>query len=166
MDNWIGRLCERRIWGINQSCGCCAMLGFIIYLYVLILYWNPYLVYLHHWLPPRLGICVPWPSSGISWLYDHESSWCCSIVGTVSSCDELFVCPTHARGGTLDLLMTDVPDRIRIGVAPIVRQLNHSSLSAVISTAQAVPNLWVSRKVLLKHHVNWDWVFDAIRDLP
>ena len=29
---------------------------------------------------------------------------------TVSACDQLVVCPTHARGGTLDLQMTDVPD--------------------------------------------------------
>ena len=28
---------------------------------------------------------------------------------TVYSCDQLVVSPTHARGGTLDLLMTDVP---------------------------------------------------------
>ena len=28
---------------------------------------------------------------------------------TVSGCDQLVVGPTHARGGTLDLLMTDVP---------------------------------------------------------
>ena len=29
---------------------------------------------------------------------------------TVSGCDHLVVSQTHARGGTLDLLMTDVPD--------------------------------------------------------
>ena len=29
---------------------------------------------------------------------------------TVSGCDQLVVGPTHARGGTLDLLMTDVVD--------------------------------------------------------
>ena len=29
---------------------------------------------------------------------------------TVSGCDELVVRPTHARGGTLDLLMIDVSD--------------------------------------------------------
>ena len=29
---------------------------------------------------------------------------------TVSGCDQLVVGPTHARGGTLDLLMADVPD--------------------------------------------------------
>ena len=31
---------------------------------------------------------------------------------TVSGCDQLVVGPTHARGGILDLLMTDVPDLI------------------------------------------------------
>ena len=39
---------------------------------------------------------------------------------TVSGCDQLVVGPTHARGGTLDLLMTDVPDLVLVSVvAPI-----------------------------------------------
>ena len=72
---------------------------------------------------------------------------------TVSGCDQLVVGPTHARGGTLDLLMT-VPELVLVAVvAPIVNS-DHSSLSAVISMAQAVPNLYVSRKVILKHQVN------------
>ena len=29
---------------------------------------------------------------------------------TASGCDQLVVGPTHTRGGTIDLLMTDVPD--------------------------------------------------------
>ena len=32
--------------------------------------------------------------------------------------------------------------------------------------AQAVPNLCVSRKVFLKHQVNWNTVCGAIQDLP
>ena len=32
--------------------------------------------------------------------------------------------------------------------------------------AQAVPNLCVSRKVFLKHQVNWNTVCGAIRELP
>ena len=32
--------------------------------------------------------------------------------------------------------------------------------------AQAVPNLCVSRKVFLKHQVNWNTVCGAIKDLP
>ena len=43
---------------------------------------------------------------------------------------------------------------------------DHSSLSAVISMAQAVPNLCVSRKVFLKHRVNWNTVYGVIQDLP
>ena len=75
---------------------------------------------------------------------------------TVSGCDQLVVGPTDARGGTLDLLMTDVFDLVRVAVvAPIgatpVGSPDHSSLSAVISMVQAVPNLCVSRKVFLKH---------------
>ena len=35
---------------------------------------------------------------------------------TVSGCDQLVVGPTHALGGTLDLLMTDVPDLVRVAV--------------------------------------------------
>ena len=35
---------------------------------------------------------------------------------TVSGCDQLVVGPTHARGGTLDLLMIDVPDLERVAI--------------------------------------------------
>ena len=43
---------------------------------------------------------------------------------TVSGCDQLVVGPTHARGGTLDLLMTDVPELVRVAVvAPIRTQI-------------------------------------------
>ena len=48
------------------------------------------------------------------------------------------VSPTHARGGTLNLLMTDVPDLVRVTVVPTMGNSDHSSLSAVISVAQAV----------------------------
>ena len=68
---------------------------------------------------------------------------------TVSGCDQLVVGPTHARGGTLNLLMIDVPDLVRVAVvAPIVNS-DHSSLSTVISMAQAVTNLIVSMKVIM-----------------
>ena len=85
---------------------------------------------------------------------------------TVSGCDQLFVGPTHARGGALDLLMTEGPDLVRGAVVALIGNSDHSSLSAVISMAQAVPNLCVSRKVFLKHQVNWNTVCGAIRELP
>ena len=40
---------------------------------------------------------------------------------TVTSCDQLIVGPTHALGGTLDLLLTDVPDLVRVVVVSPIR---------------------------------------------
>ena len=51
---------------------------------------------------------------------------------TVSGCDQLVVGPTHACGGTLDLLMTDVPDLVQVSVVAPIGNSDHSSLSAVI----------------------------------
>ena len=81
---------------------------------------------------------------------------------TLSGCDQLVIGPTHARGGTLDLLTTDVPDLVRVAVVALLGRSNHSSLSIAISMAQAIPNLCVSRRVLLKHRVNWTAACDAI----
>ena len=54
---------------------------------------------------------------------------------TVSGSDQLVVGPTHARGGTLDLRMTDVPDLVRVAVVAPIGNSDHSSQSAVISMA-------------------------------
>ena len=84
----------------------------------------------------------------------------------VFGCDQLVVGPTHARGGTLDLLMNDVPDLVRVAVVAPIGNSDHSSMSAVISMVQAVPNSCFSREVFLKHQVNWNTVCGAIRELP
>ena len=62
----------------------------------------------------------------------------------------MVVGPTHARGGTLDLLITDVPDLVQVAVVAPIGNSDHSSLSSVILMVQAVPNLCVSRKVALR----------------
>ena len=62
--------------------------------------------------------------------------------------------------------MTDVPDLVRVAVLVPIGNSDHFSLSAVISTAQTVPNLCVSRKVFPKHQFNWNTVCGAIQDLP
>ena len=85
---------------------------------------------------------------------------------TVCGCNQLVVGPTHSHGGTLDLLMTDVSDLVRVTVAAPIGNSDHSYQSAVTSMAQAVPNLCVSRKVFLKHQVNWNTVCGAIQELP
>ena len=45
---------------------------------------------------------------------------------TVSCCDQLVVGLAHARGGTLDLLMTDVPDLVRVAVVAPIGNSDHS----------------------------------------
>ena len=85
---------------------------------------------------------------------------------TVSGRDQLVVGQTHVRAATLDLLMTNVPDLVRVAVVAPIGNSDHFSLSAVISMAQAVPNLCVSRKVFLKHQVKRNTVCGAIQDLP
>ena len=47
------------------------------------------------------------------------------------------------RGETLDLLMSVVPYLVRVAVVAPISNSDHSFLSAVISMAQAVPNLCV-----------------------
>ena len=71
----------------------------------------------------------------------------------VSGCDQQLpvIGPNHARGGTLDLLMTEVPDLVRVAVVAPLGSSDHSSFSIATSMAQAIPNLCVSRRVLLKH---------------
>ena len=59
-------------------------------------------------------------------------------------------------------MVTDVPDPVRVAVVHRIGNSDHSSLSAVISMAQAVPNLCVRRKVFLKHQVNWNTVCGAM----
>ena len=46
----------------------------------------------------------------------------------MSGCGHLFVAPTQARGGTLDLQMTEVPELVRVAVvAPMHDNPDHSS---------------------------------------
>ena len=60
---------------------------------------------------------------------------------TMSGCGQLIVGLTHARCGTLDLLMTDVTDLVRVAVVAPIGDSDYESLSAVISMAQAVQNI-------------------------
>ena len=77
---------------------------------------------------------------------------------TVFGCDQLVAGPTQAPGGTLDLLMTNVPDLVRVAVFASIGNSDHSSLSAVISMAHAVPNLRVCRVIFQQYQVNWNIV--------
>ena len=68
---------------------------------------------------------------------------------------------TRVRGGTLDILMTDVPDLVRVAVVAPIGNSVHSSLSAGISMAQALLNMCVNRKVFLDHQGIWITVYSS-----
>ena len=88
----------------------------------------------------------------VSDLNGHHQEWLGSMTtnhhgvavfdfATISGCDQLVVSPTHAHGGTIVLLMTDVPDLIQVAAVEPIGNSDHSSLLAVISIGQAVPNM-------------------------
>ena len=113
------------------ECGCCGILFFMVCgvrqnIYVYSLYRNPD-------LDDRIFNCLLSSMAAVqakdvrasflfvSDLNGHHQEWLGSTItnrhgvaafdfATVSICDQLVVGPTHARGGTLDLLMTDDPD--------------------------------------------------------
>ena len=102
--------------------------------------------------------CVPFCGD----LNGHHQEWLGSTTtnrhgvvaldfATVSGCDQLVIGPTHADGGTLNLFMTNVPDLVQVAVLAPLGRSDHSTLSIVISMAQAIPNLCVSRRVPMKH---------------
>ena len=76
-------------------------------------------------------------------LNDRRQEWLGSMItnrhgvaafdfATVSGSYQLVICPINADGGTLNLLMTDVPDLVWVAVVAMIGNSDHSSLSAVI----------------------------------
>ena len=59
--------------------------------------------------------------------------------------------------------MIDVPDLVRVAIVAPIGNSDHSSLLAVISMAQAVPNLCIRRKVFLKLQIIWNTVCGSIQ---
>ena len=116
------------------ECGCCRMLFFRVCgvrqnIYAYSLYFNPD-------RDDRIFNCIQASMAAVqaedvrvSFLFvgdlnGYHQEWLCSTTtnrhgvaafyfAPVSGCDQLVVGPTHANDGTLDLLMTDVPDLVR-----------------------------------------------------
>ena len=53
----------------------------------------------------------------------------------------MIVDPTLARGGTLEIMITDVPDLVRVAVGAPVGNSDHPSLSAVNFDGSGGPKL-------------------------
>ena len=57
---------------------------------------------------------------------------------TVPGCDQLVVGLTHARGGTLGPLMTDVPDLVGVAVVTQIGNSDHCSHFDGLSSSKLV----------------------------
>ena len=165
-------------YGAFRQCmfksGYCEMLIFRVceHIYVFSLYNNPDIDDRNFdWLLTSMG-AVQAEDVHVSFLFvddlnGHHQKWlgftatkrqgvAALDFATVSGCDQLVVGPTHSRDGTINLLMTYVPDQERVAVEAPLGNSHRSFLSAVISTAQAVPKICVCWQVFLKHQLNWN----------
>ena len=101
-------------------------------------------------------MCGAFPGTCATWQWLRLSTIYCCALRPWSRTDVILtsLC-VILTSLTLDLLITDVSDFARVTVVAPQGSSDHSSLSVAISTAQDIPNLCVSRRVLLKHRVNW-----------
>ena len=73
--------------------------------------------------------------------YDFASS---------AACCQLVDGPTHIAGGTLDLVLTDIPDLVKVVVGSPVGTSDHSALLMELSLNQTVPHSDIRREVYLE----------------
>ena len=83
-----------------------------------------------------------------------------------SGCEQLVRGPTHALGGALDLLFTDVPELAKVSVVAPIGSSDHSALSISLEIRQRVPEFTIRREVLLKSRADWDAIANDISSLP
>ena len=77
---------------------------------------------------------------------------------SLSGCTQMVSGPTHVAGGTLDLVLTDVPDLVSVDVGSPIGSSDHSALQVKLSLNQTPSHTVVEREVFLKNSVNWDLV--------
>ena len=85
---------------------------------------------------------------------------------SLSDCRQLVVGPTHRDGGTLDLVLTDVPDLCKVSLGCHVGRSDHAHLSIELLVSMRVPGFCVQHQMYLKSRVRWDMVEQDIADLP
>ena len=112
-------------------------------------------VYQHQWLLWRLRMCGLFLFVG-DFNCHHRKCFGSTVTNrhgvvtfdfaTVTGGNQLGGSLTHARGGSLVRTMTDVPVLLWVAVVAPIGNSDYSPLYAVISMAQAVLNLCISRK--------------------
>ena len=84
---------------------------------------------------------------------------------SLTDCSQLVNSPTHRQGGTLDLLLTNVPDLCNVQVCSPIGNSDHSYLNIALSTNVRAPSFCVPRVVYQKSRVNWEDVESDVMGL-
>ena len=82
----------------------------------------------------------------------------------LSACEQLVCCPTHIARNRLDLVMTDVPDRVDVFVGTPLGTSDHCFICRVLRVEQSVPEYNIRSTVFHKHRTNWDNVRCVVRN--
>lgn len=105
----------------------------------------------HHreWLESR----SPTDRHGIAaWDFTNETG-----------CTQLVAEPTHISGNRLDLFITDVPGICRVTVEPQIGSSDHFAVSAKVVLNAPIPDLTISKRVLLKSRANWEAMSNEVQ---
>ncbi len=104
----------------------------------------------------------------------HHREWLDSVSPTVSNgraaldianvsvCSQLVPGPTHLAGNRLDLVLTDVPDKVKVTTMSPLGTSDHSAISIQLDLRQNIPAYTVTKKVFLKGRVNWSSVREDV----
>ncbi len=80
----------------------------------------------------------------------------------VSGCSQLVAGPTHLAGNRLDLVLTDVPDVVKVTTMAPLGTSDHSAISFQLDLRQNIPAYSVTKEVFLKGRVNWSSVREEV----
>ncbi len=83
-----------------------------------------------------------------------------------SGCSQLVEGPTLLAGNRLDLVLTDVPDTVKVTTMAPLGTSDHSAISIQLNLGQIIPAYTVTKEVFLKGRGNWNSVredFSRIR---
>ena len=123
---------------------------------------------------------VPFVSRNASFLFvgdvnAHHSEWLGSSKTNLHERDardltsslgcEMITEPTHIDGGVLDLMLTDVPDGVRVRLGSPIEPLDHSVIFIDVALEQPIPHLVCRQEVHLKNSVDWELVRGDVKSL-
>ncbi len=84
------------------------------------------------------------------------------LILLVSGCSQLVMGPSHLAGSQLDLVLTNVPDMVKVTTMAPLGTSHHFAISTQLDLRQNSPEYTVTKEVFLKGRVNWSFVREDV----